>query len=60
MTSSIVLENPEKSLKGILLTVFPYTNSPLGTTTPTVSRLEIFPQKILSVEENTIAYNSVS
>ena len=40
--------NTEKINEGILLIVFPYTNSPLITTTPTKSRLEFFPQNIFS------------
>ena len=35
----------EKLIKGILPTVFIYTNSPLGNTTLILSRLEIFQQK---------------
>ena len=34
----------EKITKSLLPTVFPYANSPLGTTTPTLSRLENFPR----------------
>ena len=39
-----------KNFKRKLPTVFFNSNSPLGTTTPTLSRLEFFPQKTPSVE----------
>ena len=39
-------KNTEKSMKNKLPNVFLYTNSPLRTTTPTLSRLDFFPQKI--------------
>ena len=40
-------KNAENLCKGILPTVFFYTISPLGTTTPISSRLEIFLKKTL-------------
>ena len=43
-------EHTEKISKDMLTTVFRNTNSPLGTTNPTLSKLEFFPQKTLSVK----------
>ena len=45
-------KNPENNCKGILPTVFLYTISPLGTTSPISSRLEIF-SKITFCEKPT-------
>ena len=38
-------KNTENSVEGILPTVFIFANSPLGTTSQTLLRLEIFTQK---------------
>ena len=40
----------EKIIESIVPPVIPYNNSSLGTTTPTLSKLGIFPQKKLSVK----------
>ena len=45
MISLAPMELTLKKNKGILPTVFPYTNSPLGTSTPTQSRLKSFTGK---------------
>ena len=42
MISLIILERPLKKNRVKLPNVFPYTNSPLRTTTPTLSRMEVF------------------
>ena len=38
-------KNSEKFIEGILPTVYPHKNSPLGATTPTLPRLELFTEK---------------
>ena len=46
----IPLELLEEIIKGTPPTLFLYTNSPMGTNTPTSSRLAVFRQKILSAK----------
>ena len=51
----------DKNSKGILPTAFLYNNSPLATSTPTLPRLKISPQKhTFCKETSTNAYHSLS
>ena len=52
-------KNTDKNNNGIMPTGFAYTNSPLGTTNPTLSRLEKFHKKHYLYKTNTTAYKSV-
>ena len=51
---NITGKNNEKISKHILLTGFLYNNSQLGTNTPTLSRLENFPQRILFAKKTQL------